>query len=189
MNRKIAALLVMIPAIFISGCLGITDKCKDVSCEDRCSGSTRLYDGSCSDGGCRYLVEGCRFGCSEGTCEPQLPHLELQDNPQKRGDFTLEFLSIDIETGERDRYDFYLKIENTGSVDTLFSVMSTSIVAETGIMHSTEGFSWSDLMEGGGNRNITFSIRNVPNSLREQNTTLVIRTDHGYYYYKASFEP
>jgi len=193
MRKEIPALALMLLVLAASGCTSIFDECRDVSCEDTCSGDTRLYNGVCQTGKCRYFYEQCEHGCFQGACNSQPPHLVLEDNPQQKGDFSMEILRAEVETGEldrdeKDRYDFYLLISNAGDSG-IFSIKGASIVAETGLMHSSVGFGWSDFMASGENRNIKFTIGDVPPGLREQNTTLVIRTNQGNYYYQASFEP
>ena len=42
--------------------------CAGVSCEDSCDGSTRSYNGVCSDGVCSYSTINCTQGCEDGVC-------------------------------------------------------------------------------------------------------------------------
>jgi hypothetical protein len=192
MEKEISALALIMIVLVTSGCAAILDECRDVPCKDTCSGDTRLYDGVCEAGECRYLTGLCEHGCYNGACRIQPPHLVFDENPQKKGDFSLEILRAEVDTGdgeeEKDLYEFYLGVTNVGDSGSIFSIKSASIVAETGIMHSSVGFSWSDYLESGAKRYINFRISEVPPSLREQNTTAVIRTNQGHYYYGASFE-
>jgi hypothetical protein len=188
MTGKTAVLMLVLAVISASGCI-VGYECKDVGCEDTCSGDTRLYDGLCSGGRCMYFSENCEFGCSGGYCMLQPPHLAVSENPQKHGTFTLTILGSEVETGERDKYTFYARVANEGP-GAIFSITRASILSsESGIMHSTSGFSWSDLIEEGQEKDIAFAIRDVPASRREQNMTLLVVSNQGYYRYPSHFEP
>jgi|GEM_PF-5158843 len=47
-----------------------SDKCSGVSCNNKCEGNNRLYDGECnpSTGKCEYRQEICQFGCENAHC-------------------------------------------------------------------------------------------------------------------------
>jgi hypothetical protein len=190
MRREIQVLALIMVVLSTSGCAAIQDKCGGVLCADLCSGDTRLHGGVCVDGECKYVFEVCELGCHQGACNPQPPHLVFEENEQVKGNFTVKIMENkvtlgDEKMGEEDWYDFYLEIKNAGESGSIFSIKGASIVAETGIMHSTVGFGWSDFIPGGENRNISFTIGEVPPGLRSQNTTIVIRTNQGNYYYHA----
>ena len=173
--------------VLVSGCASSTNPCSQVSCRDTCHHEMRMYDGACENGRCRYLTELCEHGCSNGTCSPEPPHLNFSSNPQTRGNFTMEILQARMTPGDKDTYDLLVNIANNGSAE-VFGIRSVSIVAGTGLMYSTEGFSWSDMLGDGESRSITFTISEVSRSVRLQNTTVTVRTDHGYWYFDAGFD-
>lgn len=193
MNREIAVLALIMLVIATSGCASIRDGCAGTPCEDACSGDTRLHSGSCSSGECSYTFETCEHGCSGGECNARPPHLVFEIDEEGKGGFSLAIAKAEITLGEegteeKDSYEFQVKVTNRGGSDGIFSVKGASIVGSTGLMHSTVGYGWSNFMYVGYIRHITFRIAEVPTSLREQNTTIIIRTNQGNYYYQASFE-
>ena len=186
---KSAIVFLLITVLAASGCVS-ENKCGDSACEDMCSGSNRLYSGACLDGECRYLSEVCEFGCLGGMCSPEPPHLLVSDSPQTKGNFTVTVVRTEIVSGEeKDMYDFYLNVGNAGSGSDIFSIKSASILSGTGIMHTTSGFSWSELMDGGEEKDIMFTIKGIPSTRQLENTTLIIRTNKGFYYYPTLFRP
>jgi hypothetical protein len=144
-------------------------------------------------GECSYTFETCEHGCSGGECNARPPHLVFEIGEEGKGGFSLAIAKAEITLGEegteeKDSYEFEVKVTNRGGSDGIFSIKGASIVGSTGLMHSTVGFGWSDFMYVDYIRHITFRIAEVPTSLREQNTTIIIRTNQGNYYYQASFE-
>lgn len=188
MRKTILVTTMIIAILSVAGCASILDQCGDADCEDKCSGDTRLHDGICNGGDCRYSSELCEHGCADGVCSTRPPHLVFADNSVVKGGFRVEIANVEVATGESDDYVLDIIVTNEDEKDGIFSMRSASIVAETGIMHDSVGFSWSDFIGGGDKRSIRLRIPDVPQSLREQNTTLVIRTNEGHFYFKASFE-
>lgn len=189
MIRPILITTMIVAVFLVAGCVSMLDACSEVECKDRCSADTRLHDGSCQAGECRYSVELCEHGCSSGACSIQPPHLVIGEDSLEKGGFKLEIVKAEVGTGESDEYVLDIMVTNEGDGDGIFSMRSASIVAETGIMHDSVGFSWSDFIESGAKRSIRLRIPDVPQSLREQNTTLVIRTNEGHFYFTARFAP
>ncbi len=190
MRPEIPAIAMILLVLAASGCVSRPGLCEE-PCDSTCSGDTRLYDGACLSGECMYAFEQCEHGCLDGECNERPPHLVFADSTQRKGAFYLEITKADIELAEEedaeDTYDIRLLVSNRGE-DGIFSIKSVSIVAETGIMHDSVGFSWSDLVPKEGKGSISLVISGVPPSLREQNTTVIVRTNQGHYYYQASFE-
>jgi hypothetical protein len=189
MNGKIPAILflLILGAIAASGC--VTD-CG--GCEDECLGKVLLRDGYCSMGDCRYITEFCDFGCEDAACLQRPPHLSLSDNPQTKNNFTLNISESVVAAGDRydkDDYVLKLRITNRGAEDEIYSVSSASVLTLSGIMYTTAGFSWSDLVEEGGDKTISLEIRGVPKATRDENSTLLVRTNKGFYYFPATVEP
>ena len=193
MNRETPLLALFLLVVAVSGCAAFDGGCRGMSCEDTCSGNTRLHSGVCSSGVCSFAYETCDFGCTDGECRAEPPHLVFVDNEQGKGGFSVEITGTEITLGdeekdERDSYDFHVKVTNRGGSEGVFSIKSASIISGTGLMHSTVGYGWSDFLYEGYVGHVTFRIADVPTSWREQNTTVVIRTNQGNYYYDSSFE-
>lgn len=197
MGREIPVLAVLFVVLAVSGCASLDDAAGSGcagSCADDCSGSTRLHGGWCVLGECKYSHEECAHGCSEGSCLPEPHGLVLEGNPQQKNGFRLEIKDVGItraSTAEgeepKDDYAFAVSVTKMSGDGGIFAINSASIVAETGLMHGTVGFGWSEFVAAGKTKGTAFAIRGVPSSIREQNTTVIIRTNQGHYYYEASF--
>ena len=186
MYVKIAVFLALTGILLASGCTG--PDCGD--CPDACVGDVLLHDGTCSGGNCTYAAVECEFGCSEDACLQRPAGLRLSDNPQQKGNFTIEILdSVLLEgpDGERDDYLFSMKATNTADSPAVLNVIGASLLASSGIMHQSTSFSWSDMLKAGEERTLSFAVRQVPRERRNQELTLLVRTNQGFYSFPAVF--
>ena len=190
MGKEAVILILFVSVLLTSGCVSETDSvCEGVFCADKCIGDVRLHEGSCVSGECRYLAEKCAFGCEAGSCSDEGPGVDLSENPQEKGNFSVYISDTGIDLGEEygnDDYHFTVEVTNLGPPG-IFSIGECSLVAESGLMHGSRGFSWSDLLETGETGTVKLSIDEVPKSLREQRTTLLVRTNRGYFSFDAAF--
>ncbi len=188
MIRPILISAMMLAVFSVAGCASVLDPCASMECGDKCSSDTRLHGGVCVAGECMYKSELCEHGCSEGSCGEMPPHLVFDDDSKVKGGFRVGIENVEVKTGDKDEYVIDVIVTNEDRGDGIFSMKGASIVAATGIMHDSVGFSWSDFIESGAKRGISLRINDVPKSLREQDTTLVIRTSEGHFYFPARFE-
>ncbi|MBN2330576.1 MAG: hypothetical protein JXC85_02070 [Candidatus Aenigmarchaeota archaeon] len=190
MTSQFLAAFMVLAALAVSsvaGCVSVLDPCNEVECRDWCSADTRMHGGACYGGECSYFGELCEYGCSDGVCNQQPPHLIVSEDYLEKGGFRLSVPNAEVKTGESDEYVLDILAENVGDDGGIFSIRGASVVAETGIMHDSVGFSWSDFIGRGESRVTQLRIPDVPQSLRAQNTTLVIRTNEGHFYFRARF--
>ncbi len=188
MSGKMLLFLAIAATLTVSGC--VANDCG--GCSDVCMGDVLLVGDTCAPSGeCRFTAQVCEYGCRDGLCSEQPPHFVLSDNPQQKGNFSLNVTRMWVEPsgpGEKDSYSLAIEAKNIGQGEDVFSVTSASVVAGSGIMNTAQGFTWSDMLSGGESKDISFSIRNVPAARREQKMTLVIRTNQGLYSFPAAFE-
>lgn len=185
--EKESLFLTPIILLLVSGC--INGNCDKDFCKDKCINDIHFYNGFCKEDQCSYFFEKCEYGCSEIKCAQKPSRLNISNNIQNKDGFSISITYTEVLLGEeKDRYDFYLTIKNSGEEERVFKLTSASLVAQTGIMHDTEDFFWSDTFKPGENKNISFFIPDVKHVLQTHNTTLVIRTNLGNYYYKAIFD-
>jgi hypothetical protein len=182
------ALAVLGLSLLVSGCVSSPTPEDCGGCADRCEGNVLLTGGVCWDGACRLAAQTCEFGCSGTACLPRPPHLELSDNEETVGNFTVRIDSVTVRLGDfRDEYDVSMMLANTANASSVFSVTSVILLSKTGRMHTATGFSWSDMLEPLEERDVSFTIRRVPDDRRNQETTIILRTNQGQYSFPATF--
>lgn len=189
MHGKAAALFLFASLVmFVSGCVSSPSTQDCGGCPDRCEGSVLLSGGTCWDGACKFNAQACEFGCSGAACLPRPPRLELSDNEETMGNFTVRIDAVTVRMGEfRDEYDVMMMLANTGNSSSVFSITSVTLLSKTGRMHTATGFSWSDMLEPLEERDVSFTIRRVPDDRRNEETTILMRTNQGQYAFQARF--
>jgi hypothetical protein len=87
--KKLMFLGLILAIILIAGCTQQTtvvtqsqeqyDSCKNVVCNDYCSGDILYHNGYCENGQCKYNSEYCQYGCSNGLCNQPTPQQSCEN--------------------------------------------------------------------------------------------------------------